>query len=418
MNVAFVIGFVGILVFMAHLFAVFFNRTNVPDVLWLILIGLVLGPTLGIVTSTHFGAVGPVFTTLTLILILFQGGLSLRLHDLKEALGGTLSLATVNFILSTVLVGFLGVLLAGLEPLNAFMLGAILGGTSSVIVIPLVRQLKMEGESSTILFLESSISDVYCIVVAIAFLEAYKVGELRVGLMAGHIISSFLLAGIFGGAGAFAWSAFLKQIRTFENPIFTTPAFVFVIYGLVEFLGYSGAIAALVFGVTLGNIEQFKPSLLKPYLPAQPISLNETEKALFSEAVFLLKTFFFVYIGISVRLADTWSVSLGLLLTLALFLLRIVVVRLSVPRSTPRTDASLMAVMVPKGLAAAVLASIPLQEGIPGGEVIQNVTYAVVLFSIVLTSLLIFLLDKTRLARIYSRIFSDFAPPNKNAVPV
>jgi len=64
--------------------------------------------------------------------------------------------------------------------------------------------------------------------------------------------------------------------------------------------------------------------------------------------------------------------------------------------------------MVPKGLAAAVLASIPLREGIAGGDIIQNVTYAVVLFSIVLTSLLTFLLTGTRLSKVYEWIFRGF----------
>jgi NhaP-type Na+/H+ or K+/H+ antiporter len=47
--------------------------------------------------------------------------------------------------------------------------------------------------------------------------------------------------------------------------------------------------------------------------------------------------------------------------------------------------------MVPKGLAAAVLASLPAQAGMPGGELIQNITYSTVLISIVFNSLLIML---------------------------
>ena len=50
--------------------------------------------------------------------------------------------------------------------------------------------------------------------------------------------------------------------------------------------------------------------------------------------------------------------------------------------------------MAPKGLAAAVLASLPLQYGLPGGEMIRDLTYAVILTSIVLTSILIPVLEK------------------------
>jgi small-conductance mechanosensitive channel len=65
-------------------------------------------------------------------------------------------------------------------------------------------------------------------------------------------------------------------------------------------------------------------------------------------------------------------------------------------------------VMVPKGLAAAVLASIPLQQGIAGGKMIQDVTYAIVTFSILLTSILIFFVNKTKLSKVYGWMFSGF----------
>ena len=54
--------------------------------------------------------------------------------------------------------------------------------------------------------------------------------------------------------------------------------------------------------------------------------------------------------------------------------------------------------MVPKGLAAAVLASLPYQQGIEGGELIRDITYAVILFSIVFTSVLVPVLEKSSVA--------------------
>ncbi len=106
-------------------------------------------------------------------------------------------------------------------------------------------------------------------------------------------------------------------------------------FGVSELLGYSGPVAALAFGATLGNIELFRLPLLKRYVPHESVALDETEKVFFSEVIFLLKTFFFVYIGLSIQLADFWLISFGLILTLLLFLLRIPVVRLSIHKSTP-----------------------------------------------------------------------------------
>ena len=152
--------------------------------------------------------------------------------------------------------------------------------------------------------------------------------------------------------------------------------------------------------------------MVKTRLPPKfllAVGLSDTEKLFFSEAVFLLKTFFFVYIGISVQITNLWWMTIGLIITVAAFVLRIPVVRLSIPRSTPVKDVSTMAVMVPKGLAAAALASIPLQQGIAGGELIQSVVFAVVMFSIALTSVFIFLMHKTRLSRSYHLLFSGYA---------
>lgn len=405
MEIAGIVVVVGTFVFLAHFFAAIFSRTKIPDVLELMLLGVLIGPVFHLVSPTHFGDVGPVFTTITLVVILFESGIGLSIHSLLKAFRGTLALTTINFLATMLVVGLLTYILTNLGILVGLLLGAIVGGTSSAVVIPLVRQLRMNEESSAVLVLESAVSDVFTIVVSLALLEALKLGELHFGTMTGRILASFFLSTIIGICGAFSWSMLLNRVRMFQNAIFTTPSFVFVIYGISELLGYSGAITALAFGVTLGNIELFKIPVIKRLLPLEPIALNGTEKLFFSEIVFLLKTFFFIYIGISIQLTNSWWVSYGLFITFLLFILRVPVVKFSVGKTTVPEDAALMSVMVPKGLAAAVMASIPIQQEIVGGELIQNTTYAIILFSIVLTSVLIFLVQKTKLSKVFQIFF-------------
>jgi NhaP-type Na+/H+ or K+/H+ antiporter len=173
-------------------------------------------------------------------------------------------------------------------------------------------------------------------------------------------------------------------------------------------LGYSGAIAALAFGIALGNADSFNRLFSRLPLSIHPVSLISIEKVFFSEMSFLLKTFFFVFIGISIVLTNqTWMIA-GLILTLVIFYVRVPIVWSSVQRTVPVADVSMMAVMVPKGLAAAVLASMPLQQGVAGGEMIQCITYAVVLFSITINSALVFLLEKTPVSRFYGWMFRSF----------
>ena len=405
-SIAQVIAFVGILVFLAHLFTGIFSRTRIPDVIPLIIIGICVGPLLGLASPTLFGVVGPVFTTITLIIILFESGIALRLNMLRSALGGAMTLAPIGFFSTMGVVAGFAIWLTDLELIPAFILGAIVGSTSETVVIPLVRQLRIREETQTLLSVESSVNDVLSIVITVALVQAYTLGKFEIASVSGDLIASFLVALVFGIVGALIWSILLNRIHAIKNAIFTTPAFVFVIFGIVETLGFSGAIAAIAFGITIGNIETIRFPIFKTLTVKEPVGLNETERIFFSEVAFLLKTFFFVYLGISLELLSGWLITVGLVLTIVAFILRIPAVKLSVKKKMAPEDISVMAIMVPKGLAAVVLASIPLQQGVIGGEIIKNITYGVVLFSILITSFLVILLEKTKLSDLYAWVLS------------
>lgn len=373
--------------------------------LWLFTIGLLLGPVGGIVKPENFGAVGPVFTTITLVFILFESGIDQRLEPLFHSLGGTARITTYNFLGSCLVAGAIAYFNTDLGFLRSLMLGSIVGGTSSAVVTTLVKQFPMSERTSTILVLESAFSDVFTLAVPLTLLTAYKIGKVDVAFVTGQMIAAFLLAAAMGVAGGFGWSILLRRMRTLQNTVFTTPAFVFILYGIVELLNYSGPIAALAFGITLGNMDVLGPPIMRNLLTPKPIALNETERAFFSESVFLLRTFFFVYIGISVHLENWWFMALGAIITGALFLMRIPIVRISVPRDTSPKDASIMATMIPKGLGAAVLASLPAQQGVEGGEQIQSIVFSIILCSTLFTTILTFLVDKTWLSYFYTWIF-------------
>lgn len=415
MEIALAVLAVGFFIFMAHLFAGLFDRIKLPDVLLLIAIGLVIGPVLNWVRPEQFGQVGPVFTTVTLVIMLFEGGIDLDLKVMSSAARETLLLTVASFIVTSAVGGLLVRYLAGLPWLLAIMLGAAVGSTSPAVIVPLVKRLEITEHSRTILFLESAISDVLSIVVALALLGAHQLGHIQVGEVLGRIMASFLLSALIGIAGGLFWSFLLKEIRTIPNTSFTTLAFVFIVFGVPELLGYSGFIAALAFGITLGNIKTFNLRPLKRIINKELITFNTKEKFFFSEVVFLLKTFFFLYVGVSMQLTDWWAMLAGTAVMALVFLLRIPVVRMTVPPTTPATDAAYMAVMIPKGLAAVVLASVPLQHNIPEGQIMQNITYNIVLLSIVMTSLLVFLQGHTRLSSVYQ--FLAGRGGNPGAVP-
>ncbi len=415
MQIDLVILSVGLLAFLAHFFVALFDKARIPDVLPLLLLGLLVGPLLGWVTPETFGQVGPIFTTVTLIVILFEGGLGIQFSVLRRSLGQGLGLSLLTFALTVAVVTGGGTLL-GFPFLESLLLGSILGGTSPSVIIPLVSRLSLKEETKTSLLLESTFSDVLCIVVTLGILQAAKQDNPRAGLIIGNIVAAFVLAGAVGVAGGVGWSLLLKHVRKLENSTFLTPAFVLVLYGLTELLGYSGAIAALAFGIFLGNASSLPLPLLKQWT-LEPVKLNEMEKSFFAEAVFLLKTFFFVYIGLSVELGNRTLLLQSLVFVFILLISRIPIVRISLPRQLPRRDAVDASVMIAKGLAAAALASLPLSEGLPFGGHLKAMVFGVILFSMVVTAVFLFLVEKTPVGNAYALLFSRFKPDRETKSP-
>ena len=416
-NTGLIIAFIGLLIFAAHLFTEIFSRKRIPDVLLLMIIGLILGPVFHLVKPEDLGPVASVFTTITLVIILFQSGTELNFSIILNSIRGTMKLTLINFFVTMIVVALLG-LLYKVNILTSLMLGAIIGGTSSAVVIPMVSQLKISKKGGTILILESAFSDVLCIVFAWAFMQAILSGSMNVGRVIGEIVSSFILATVIGVIAAILWSYVLERVHHVKNSILTTPAFVFIVYGFNEWLGFSGAIAALAFGIGMANIDSMyqRGLIVKGLFKNKPSELNDTEKQLFSEVVFLLKTFFFVYIGVSIKIDQLEAILIGLVITIVLFVMRIPIVKLSVQREKDDMfieDKMFMSGIVPKGLAAAVLATIPVQKGLEGGEVIQNVVFAVILFSITFTSILVPVLEKNNgISRLYKRLLSPKKDPS------
>jgi NhaP-type Na+/H+ or K+/H+ antiporter len=388
---------VGLLVFVGHFLADVFQRTKVPDVLILMLAGILLGPVLGIITPSDFGKVGAVFTTLALIVILFEGGIHLNVRHLATVAGDTLAVTLSTFALTTLGLAFLADWLLPLDFATAMLLGTILGGTSAAVVVPMMRALGLAPRPGTVLFLESALTDVLVIVFALALMQALAAdagaGQPRTNLILA-IARSFLFAGLIGVGGAFVWSALLDRVRRVPNTVFTTFAYVFILFGTAELLNLSGAIAALAFGIAVANLPNIPDRLLGRVFSFRLATFADHERAFFGEVVFLVKTFFFVFLGVSMSFGDWRAVAAGFLLAAAAFVVRAPVVRLLGPADMTRRDGLLMTALIPKGLAAAVMAAVPVQMGLTGGEVVQSTVYATVFFSIVLCAALVFAAER------------------------
>lgn len=391
--------FLGVLIFCAHLFAVLFKKKRIPDVLLLIVIGIIIGPVFGFVHPDDLSSVASIFSSLTLIFILLDSGIDLSIDSLRRYWRGVVQVTLLSFIVSMAVAAtvcyFMGFRLS-----EALLVGSMVAGTGASIVIPLVRQVRVSEYTRTVLTMESAVSAVISIVVALSLMDSYKMGALSVGSMVGKLLASLIMASLLGLLGGVVWSSLLDRVRKIRNSMFLTPAFVFVLFGITELLGFSGAIAVLMFGLVLGNPDYFHFSFIDKMQKHHLRPLQENEKSFFMELVFIFKTYFFVYIGICIPFTNSVALLHGAIITAALFLVRFLLLQV-VGHENTRNDRRVVSMMIPKGLSAALLASMPEHinqaagtEVIPSAMMIKYLVYSIIFFSIIGTSLLMIISHK------------------------
>ena len=380
-----------VLFFMGHALNWFFIKTKVPDLLILIILGFILGPSItGLIQpDLHLGQAGKVLSIITLIIILYEGGLHLSFKDLAESSLSALSLSLLSFLSITVVATV--VLLSVLPLMPAILVGVGIGSTSSAIVIPMVQPLSIQKQTKTVLSLESAFTDVLTIVIFLGLLEYLTAENSSGGKFFINLSSTPIMSVGIGVLAGIIW-AFLRKKTEVSRLPFAGEAAALLTYGILEFLSLNGAIGVLSLGFTLANINLLPP-VVRDVLEDKPVTTNEL--TLLSAVTFLLRTFFFLYLGLLIQIKGFSAILYAFSLTGLIFATRYLSIRLVFKgKSFPRLDALTATAMGPRGLACAVLATLPLQRGLEDGEWIQNLIFAVIPLSILTTSLIVSFAEK------------------------
>ncbi len=384
-----------IIILLGFISETLFDRTHIPDVLILFLFGLVIGPVLGYISPAYFANIDDVFVTLTLILIIFEGGLHIKVNDLVKGAYSGAALSFLFFTFSTCIVALV-MMMFGYTPVLAILMGTILGGTSSAVVIPLVRLLKMGSEPSLILTIESTLTDVLCIVGSITVLEIIRMKTLVLTDIISTLLSTFLVSVFLGSVAGLFWFFAKNKWPKMDKAYMTTIAFIILLYAFMESLKSNGAIGILAFGIMLGNANRLFKDLHKEV----EYHITDSEKNFYSELSFFVKVFFFVYLGIMIDFTNPIIFVYGAVITILLLLGRPFVVRHATfhIKDMSHKDRIIMGLMIPKGLAAAVLAqmmsSSDITRSIEGASDIPLITLSVILFSIIATSIMVFYFER------------------------
>ena len=382
-----------------------FRRTNIPDVIFLIIIGFLIGPNgYGFTSPEDLASFAPIVTTFTLLILIFDGAFNINLSSLIREFSSSLILTIYNFVLSTVVVG--GIFfyiqqfhLGGTTMMAAMIIGFSLAGVSSSFVIPILNQIRVGGKLFSRLALESALTDVFCIVATLSVIEVYTTGIFGIQDTLSYLVRLFAIAGFIGALGGIVWIA----IRVFEEQNYIiTIAFLILIYLVTEEFGGNGPIAALFFGLILNNSKQLtsikegilsrsvkeKQKAVQGELGVAVTSANEEK--FYHLISFFLKAFFFIYVGILLDITDQTALLVGSILSVLIMVVRMASMPLT--KGMPGAQRKLVNAVFARGLAAAVLIQAVIQAGMPHAEYLARVVYVVIIGTIILSSLRVFIL--------------------------
>jgi len=364
-----------------------FARTRVPDVVWLVAAGILAGPIAGLVPSGLLRPSIPFFGAIALTVILSSGAFRLQLTEVAAAAPRGILLGLSGFVFSvTATCGFfwlstkLGYVRPS-PPLTWVMLGAIVGGTSSVVIMPTMAMARVPSRVARILEVESSATDALSVIVTMVLIDLIVSGsadisrpfialgrELGVGVVLGVIATALLVPGI-------------PSMRDKPHGYTVFLASMLALYGITDFFKGNGAMAVLVASLLIGNASTIVPRLF-PGAHGLEFSPTETTRVMQDQMAFLIKSFFFFLIGLMFP-TDLRQIALAAIGVLFLMVMRVPAVLLSTrSMGLGKKEFWFLSAAIPRGLAAGVLATLPMQYGVPGAENLAPAIFAVIVLSI------------------------------------
>jgi len=359
----------------------FFKKTGIPDILFLMVLGIIIGPVLGIIQPEAVLEIVPYFAAVALIIIMFDGGLNLHIGKVLKTAHFAIILVIVGFALSVGIVAGLAHYGLGWEWIDSILLGTIVGGSSSIIVFGLVQKIRISDDAKSMLSFESALTDIFAVIIAFVLFEAALSGEFSLDLL-GVTIGKAILVGLVLGFGVgIPWMFVISKLKNAQHSYMLTIGMVFLLFFLATSFGESGALTALVFGLMLGKKTYFS-RLLKVKFPEDTI-----DNSLHNQVTFLVRAFFFVFVGLLASFAQLEYVIFGIVAAIAIYIGRIIITKSVLVRGFSKLDKKVTSVMIPRGLAAAVLATFPLSMGLPNAEAYPQIIFFVIFTSVLITTI-------------------------------
>ena len=249
-------------------------RLRLPAILLLLVVGFLAGPVFGLIDPSEvFGNLLFPIVSLSVAIILFEGGLSLNIAELGEIGRVVRNLIGIGILVTWGSATILAYFLLGFPLPLAVLLGAILVVTGPTVIVPLLRQIRPDGRVGDAIKWEGIVNDPFGAIIAVLVLEVILSGGFEQGLAVAAVgILEALFWGTFVGlAGAMA---IVLILRFYLVPDFlqnaVTLALVLLAYAASNMIQpESGLLAVTVMGaalasqqfVTVKHIVEFKEDL-------------------------------------------------------------------------------------------------------------------------------------------------------------
>ena len=368
----------GITVFAGACARLFSSFTGFPSVVILLLSGLFIGRSgLGLVEPLDLGQGLETIVGLLVSLVLFEGGLNLKLPE-GNIRNTVLKISLVRLFISLSAGIFIAHWLAGLSWQVAGIYSAIVLATGPTVVSPLVEQIKLASPLSEVLKAEGLLLEPIGAVLALLLLEL-TLGDLR-GINDVFIALMQRLGGgvLIGLSAGWLLSEILKKIKneaSFGIELQVTLGFIFLVYGICEyFLPESGLPASVAAGFIVGKREVID---------------KERLDNLIGELAQLAITVLFPLLAADVSWGELSPLGWGGIV--CVFMLMVIVRPISIWIATIGRDLNLkekifLAWLAPRGIVTAAVASLFSirleQAGILGAGRLQGLVFLTILMTV------------------------------------
>lgn len=373
-------------------------RLKLPAILPLILIGLFVGPVSTLLSEDGAKWIEPLwngkeglfpgeglyyFVSLAISIILFEGGLTLKRSEIRTIGPVITKLITIGSAVTFFLAGTAAYFIFGLSLKISFLFSALIIVTGPTVISPILRNIPLKKDVSSVLKWEGILIDPIGALVAVLVFEFISVGEGQQYTKTALIEFGKIL--LFGTTFGFTFAhglAFAIKKNLIPHYLLNVVSLSVVLLVFVEsdiFAHESGLLAVVVMGMVLGNMN----------LP------NIKELLYFKESLsVLLISILFILLAANINMEDLYL--LYRWETLALFAIVVFVVRpLGVFLSTYGSDLKMnerifISWVGPRGIVAAGIASLfgskLLLKEEPGAEYITPLVFMIVLGTVLLNA--------------------------------